>query len=148
MIDPASAATSFADRFYALTRRASLHPLDPNVCALVPFDVKSSALHKPQYQIYHTTVEQRRNAAFYICFCAADTDFVEVIPNRLAGEPLVTGGEYAAVNRSCETLLTPSACHFLSPCNALYRMPLRLLPAALDNIRACALDPNICYTNP
>ncbi|KAL1599743.1 hypothetical protein SLS60_007547 [Paraconiothyrium brasiliense] len=145
-IEPASAVVSFADRFYALIRFAGAHHADP---ILVPFDVKSSSSHRPRDQQYHTSVDQRRCAAFYICFCAADPAFVEVIPNGLAGEQLGgTSARGAAVNRSCEALVEPRAHHFLSPCNALYRMPVALLPVALDNIRACALDRSLRYTNP
>ncbi|KAF2442539.1 hypothetical protein P171DRAFT_497471 [Karstenula rhodostoma CBS 690.94] len=141
-IDPASPATSFADRFYAMTRRASAHPSDPGLCTLVPFDVKGSASHKLHNQKYKTTLDQRRHTAFYICFCAADPKSVEVIPNGLAGlagEQVPSGG-HAAVTRLCEALVTPCACHFLNPCNTLYSMLLELLPVALNNIRACVLD--------
>ncbi|KAL1612568.1 hypothetical protein SLS60_000796 [Paraconiothyrium brasiliense] len=146
-LDPLAPITSFADRHYALAQRVAANPSGTS-CTLIPFDVKSSTSHKPQKQKYRTTLEQRRLTAFFICLCAADPGFVEVIPNALARKQLVSGGRWVAVSRSCEALLDPQACHFLSACNSLYHMPLDLLPAALANIRAYALNASLRYTNP
>ncbi|PVI01131.1 hypothetical protein DM02DRAFT_491548, partial [Periconia macrospinosa] len=137
-IDDQRPDLNYADRFWELEQRLSR---EPGSQVLIPFDVKSRTSCKAEEQLYVTTVRQRQRVAFYICVCAANPRFVEVIPNRHGGEPIPeedvdNPARPVVANHSRRSLVQPSAYYSLSPCNSPYRMPLPLLYQAMDSIRA------------
>ena len=128
---------TYADRFWAVDQ-AQL-PTIPK--RLLLFDVKSKIAQLAGDQYYVTSIRQRREVAFYIGICVADPSFVELIPNLYQGRPGSTSrsqpdSDEVAVNTSRESHLPPSA-YVLDPCNAPYRMPLALLPRAIERVRSC-----------
>lgn len=140
---------NYADKFWELEQRLS-H--EPGSQILIPFDVKSRVSSKAEEQMYVTTIRQRQCAAFYICVCAANPRFVEVIPNQHGGKPIPhedveNPSRHVVVNYSRKSLVQPSAYHSLSPCNSLYRMPLPFLHQAIENIRASFFN-DTDYVNP
>ena len=118
---------------------------------LLLFDVKSTNCQLAGDQYYITTIRQRREVAFYIGICVVDPSFVELIPNLYQGRPGSTArsqpdGDEVAVNTSRVSHLPPSA-YVLDPCNAPYRMPLALLPRAIERVRYC-VQRGQPYVNP
>jgi hypothetical protein len=129
---------SFAKRFWDLDEQFKIHPRSRR---LVPFDVKSTVYNVPHKQIYATTLAQSETTAFYICICAADPRYVELIPN-VRYIPLQEGEDpkrkRVQVNSTKKSTLDSSVFGFLNPCDAPYRMPVALLPEAIRRIRNCA----------
>ena len=113
---------------------------------LLLFDVKSKISQEAGDQIYATTTRQEQDVAFYIGVCAADTSFVELIPNiyqQASPGPLESEDGPAlqnrklGVNTSRESKFRPST-YKLDPGMSSYRMPLILLPEAILRVRRCA----------
>ena len=110
------------------------------------FDVKSSSTLDSADQRYITTVGQRRRVGFYLCICAADPTFIELIPNERQ-DPASLGvssvnlqdekmGEAVRVTR--ESRLFAEAHGKLDQCGSPYRMPLAWLRVAIERVRRCA----------
>ena len=126
---------TYADRFWAVEQE-QLPTIPKN---LLLFDVKSSNTPLAGDQYYKTTIRQRREVAFYIGICVTDPSFVELIPNLYQGRSTARSqpdDDEVAVNTSRVSHLPPSA-YVLDPCNAPYRMPLALLPTAIERVRSC-----------
>lgn len=128
---------TYADRFWAVEQEQL--PTIPK--KLLLFDVKSNIAQLAGHQYYVTSIRQRREVAFYLGVCVADPSFVELIPKLYQGRPGSTSrsqpeDDEVAVNTSRVSHLLPSA-YVLDPCNAPYRMPLALLPRALERVRSC-----------
>ncbi|SMY30381.1 unnamed protein product [Zymoseptoria tritici ST99CH_1A5] len=132
--------TSFAERFWSLV---SHRPTD--LSEIVLFDAKSSSVVDGD-RIFYTSLGQRHGVGFHVCICGTDPDFVELIPNyqqkRAAFEP---GFEVAdeeqdiyTVNVRREYRLFGNAHGHLDQYGAAYRMPVAMLPAAIERVRACA----------
>ncbi|EUC49437.1 hypothetical protein COCMIDRAFT_1692 [Bipolaris oryzae ATCC 44560] len=142
---------NFIERFWQLNEEVRMNGGSPQFLSriLVLFDVKSKVSHKAGDQVYITTMSQRARVSFYICVCAANPGYVELIPNRFGGNecPANERGRDVAVNISRKSSLPPSAYGALSPCNSPYRMPIALLPEALQNICHCARGSGD-YVNP
>lgn len=122
---------TYVDRFWAVEQEQKL----------LLFDVKSNIAQLAGHQYYVTSIRQRREVAFYLGVCVADPSFVELIPKLYQGRPGSTSrsqpeDDEVAVNTSRVSHLLPSA-YVLDPCNAPYRMPLALLPRALERVRSC-----------
>ena len=138
---------TYADRFWAVDQE-QLPTIPKN---LLLFNVKSTNCQLAGDQYYITTIRQRREVAFYIGICVVDPSFVELIPNLYQGRPGSTArsqpdGDEVAVNTSRVSHLPPSA-YVLDPCNAPYRMPLALLPRAIERVRFC-VQRGQPYVNP
>lgn len=137
------ADSSFADRLWA-TEQASL--LSDTTSELLLFDIKSSFNFGHHYM---SSVFQKRRVAFYICISSADPSFVELIPNYNqseedysleSSESVTMGGDAnrkVSINNGRRCML-PLRSYRLDPTNAPYRMPVQLLPLAIDRVRACA----------
>ncbi|KAJ5028130.1 hypothetical protein PSV08DRAFT_190909 [Bipolaris maydis] len=141
---------SYTERFWRLNEevRAARGSQEHWARILVLFDVKSSISGFAEDQIYITSTKQQARIGIYIATCAANPNFVEIIPNRFSNSSLATQpNRKVAVNASRKSILPPSAYGFLSPCNSCYRMPLSCLPQALENIQRCARD-ETDYINP
>ena len=140
--------TSFADRFWDIDQRLRVEPTMTR-SKLLLFDVKSKISRYAGEQIYNSTTNQRHQVAFYIGICAADPSFIELIPNFYQN-PFSTSSPQddreVAVNASRISRLPPST-YKLDPCNAPYRMPLTLLPKAIEAVRRCAQGKSQ-YINP
>ncbi|KAJ6199179.1 hypothetical protein J3E72DRAFT_148811, partial [Bipolaris maydis] len=131
---------SYTERFWRLNEevRAARGSQEHWARILVLFDVKSSISGFAEDQIYITSTKQQARIGIYIATCAANPNFVEIIPNRFSNSSLATQpNRKVAVNASRKSILPPSAYGFLSPCNSCYRMPLSCLPQALENIQRC-----------
>ncbi|USP75476.1 uncharacterized protein yc1106_02750 [Curvularia clavata] len=141
---------TFGERFWQLNEHVRRYRHGPKHSErrLVLFDAKSKISGKAEDQIYKTSVKQQNRVAFYIGICAANPDYVELIPNYRAGTLLDNNEKRnVAVNISRKPRLPPSAYDSLSPCNSPYRMPIRLLPEALARIQRCAQGQG-AYSNP
>lgn len=137
----APASGNYTERFWDLNElvRMTRGSVEHRARKLVLFDVKSSTSERAENQIYITTIWQQEQTGFYLATCPADPSFVEVFPNRFAKHhSTALDGRKVAVNESRKAMVPPSAYGFLSPCNSSYRMPLSLLPQAIENIRRCA----------
>lgn len=124
--------TSFVDRFFTIDQR-----LPSEETTLVLFDIKGKVSLKAGDHIYSTTLKQRRQVAFYICICAADPTYVELIPNLYQGLPISSDEDASReifVNNSRVPYL-PLAAYRLDPSNSPYRMAFNLLPEALRRVR-------------
>lgn len=124
--------TSFVDRFFTIDQR-----LPSEKTSLVLFDIKSKVSGNAGDQIYSTTLKQRQQVAFYVCICAADPTYVELIPNFYQGLPIGPDEDASreiSVNNSRVSYL-PLATYRLDPSNSPYRMPFHLLPEALRRVR-------------
>lgn len=141
---------SFADRFSAIEQAEG-------EAKLILFDVKSKISQEAGDQIYATTTRQEHNVAFYIGICAADTSFVELIPNiyqQASSTPFESDLEDSpapknrqlGVNPSRESKLQPAS-YKLDPEMSPYRMPLLLLAEAIRRVRRCA-QAMVPYVNP
>jgi hypothetical protein len=130
-----STETGFADRLWKVEQDLRS---DSASHKLLLFDVKSSSARDAGEQVYITTIKQRRHVAFYLGVCASDPGFVELIPNLLQGfQGQDDDTREVAVNSSRKLSLHPTA-YRLDPFNAPYRMPIPLLPRALESVRLCA----------
>ena len=138
-------AASYANRLWVLMERARAAQCPE----LALMDVKSRVSGDAHEQIYITTIGQRARTAVFIGVCAANPDFIEVIPNLYAGRPFDKKheGRCVAVNISRKSLLPASAYGHLSPCNSATRMPIGYLDQALEGILACARGEGD-YVNP
>lgn len=122
------------------------------------FDVKSTVGGLPGSQRYCTTRLQQRRVAFYIGISASDPTFVEVIPNLFQDDQVLPHTPDSAhkdddmevrVNVSRCSRLPPSASGLLDQCGAPCRMPLAMLPQAMENMRRCLQSAGkIPYENP
>ena len=140
--------SSFADRLWA-TEQASR--LSETADELLLFDMKASFnfLHH-----YVSSLFQRRRSAFYICISSADPNFAELIPNYhqtvdFESDPGVMGGDEnrkVSVNNGRAPRL-PLRTYRLDPTNAPYRMPISLLPQAIERVRLSAQGKGV-YINP
>ena len=106
---------------------------------LLLFDVKSKISRIAGEQIYITTVRQRSKVAFYLGYCVADPQYVEIIPNYqqshpYEAEPDGDGSREVAVNRAKMSRF-PHHVYGLDPSNAPYRLPLRMLRRTLNQMR-------------
>ncbi|KAL6163521.1 hypothetical protein ACJQWK_11098 [Exserohilum turcicum] len=141
---------TLSERFWQLNEhvRRYRHAVEDSERRLVLFDAKSKISAKAEDQIYTTPITQRGRVAFYIGICAANPEYVDLIPNYRARTSIANEeSRNVAVNISRKSLLPPSAYGSLSPCNSPYRMPLSLLPEALACIQRCAQDRGT-YRNP
>ncbi|CAO2652463.1 Nn.00g007460.m01.CDS01 [Neocucurbitaria sp. VM-36] len=132
---------NFTERFWQLNEqiRMKRNSKEHWSRVLVPFDIKSCVGNRAEDQIYITKVGQRARVGFYIAVCAADPNYVELIPNRFSGNSSVElSKRKVAVNVSRKSLLPPSAYGSLSLCNSPYRMPISLLQQALNNMQHCS----------
>lgn len=122
------------------------------------FDVKSSAAVAAGQQQFESFFLQRAIVAFYVCVCAADPSWVEVIPNYGQDREIIEHGEYvvpdareialrAVVNITRTSWFPPLAYGMLDPCGTPYRMPRWMLSEAVTRMRACALGQQV-YVNP
>ena len=147
---------SFADRFWQMNYRADQldQKLKPE---MVLFDVKSAIGRYAEDHGYLTSERQRCRVAFYLCICAVDPCFVELIPNFFQKPSSASrytpndseeheSNDDKAVNSSRKSRLHPNA-YRLSPCNSPYRMPLALLPEALKRVRE-GIRQQTPYINP
>lgn len=137
-------STNFADRLWEAIRNARSQEGKPH--RLVLFDIKSTVSETAGDQVYITTHRQRQLVAVFINICAADTKFVDLIPNRYQGVAGQAGQEHVAINTSRESKL-PSQAYHLDPSTAPYRMPVHMLPEAIRRIRLCAMGHGD-YVNP
>lgn len=137
--------TSFVDRLW----KTKSH-FQSGASKLLLFDVKSKVSREAGDQIYNTSARQQNAVAFYIGICAADTSFVELIPNIYQNNGDGTEGpsenRELAVNISRASRLHASA-YRLDPCNSPYRMPLALLLEAIHRVRRCVQGKGP-YVNP
>lgn len=143
--------TSFVDRLAQVKSRFL-----PESRKLVRFDIKSKISQEAGDQIYNTSTHQQSAVAFYIGLCAADTSFVELIPNfhqHKEGTPAlgydpeeVLENRQGAVNDSRVSKLHASA-YKLDPCNSPYRMPFTDICEAIHRVRRTAQGKGI-YINP
>ncbi|EMD95255.1 hypothetical protein COCHEDRAFT_1201645 [Bipolaris maydis C5] len=132
---------SYTERFWQLDEQVRMFRNTSKHWSrvLVPFDIKSSVSNRPEDQRYITTVRQRARVGFYVAVCATNPEYVEIIPNRFSGEIIAdTNTRKVAVNLTRKSFLPPSAYGYLSPCNSPYRMPISLLPKAIESIKNCA----------
>jgi hypothetical protein len=137
----APVAGNYTERFWDLNElvRMTRGSIEHRARKLVLFDVKSCTSERAEHQIYITTIWQQEQTGFYLATCPVDPNFVEIFPNRFAKHHATAlDGRKVAVNESRKAMVPPSAYGFLSPCNSGYRMPLSLLPQAIENIRRCA----------
>ena len=119
--------------------------------SLLLFDSKGTFSGTAEHQVYITTTRQRQLAQFYVSTCAADPGFVELYPNYYAqtsSQETEAEERNVAVNLTRKALVHPTAYGHLSPCNAPYRMPVRLLSQAISQIRNCVRGATSIYTNP
>lgn len=146
---------SYAER---LMHIFSFEPDEEIMSEIVLFDVKSSSTDDEEsHRVYKTVEGQRRRVGFWVCISAADPHWVDVIPNRhqdaeaLAEfdpeEDLQGDRNDETINAWRDSRLHSAAHRFLDPCATPYRMPLVLLPLAIDLIRRCALGLGD-FTNP
>lgn len=142
---------NFTERFWKLNEDVRIDRGSSRFWSrlLVLFDIKSKVSRRAEDQIYTTPVSQRARVAFYICICAANPSYVELIPNRHGGENGSSDnrGRNVAVNISRKSFLPPRAYGALSPCNSPYRMPIALLSEALQSMAECARGSGD-YVNP
>lgn len=131
--------TSFADRFWLADQQQRDPDPSDEPSKLLFFDVKSTTSAVAGHQIYETSINQRRHVAFYICICASEPGFVEIIPNRHQGirYPLDQESRTVAVNTP-RTSRLPCHVYKLDPSGSPYRMPITLLLEAIARIRLCA----------
>ena len=99
-------------------------------CRLVLFDVKSTTARSAGSQRFFSTVGQSESVSFYVCVCATDASFVEVIPNT----DQWSGG---VIGVHCTSFLRPSS-YGVDPAHAPYQMPLSCLLEAFRRIRLVA----------
>lgn len=119
---------------------------------LMLFDVKSTVADQAGNQSYLTTIGQRRRVAFYVCINAADTTFVEIVPNlhqdpssgRIADED---DTREVLVNMTRVSMVPPSAYGSLDQCQTPYRVPLCAVADTIAAIRRCWTDSSV-YSNP
>jgi hypothetical protein len=118
---------NYTERFWQLNEQVRMfrNSTQHSRRALVLFDIKSSVSRHAQDQIYITQAQQQAQVGFYIAICAANPDYVEVIPNRFGGNIESLDKRKMAVNLSRKSYLPPTAYGSLSPCNSPYRMPIR-----------------------
>lgn len=140
---------SFADRFWEVDSRQ----LTSDASHLALIDIKSSVQEDQQYL---TALGQRRRVAVYICLCAADPSFVDVIPNFFQDtsttfDPSADFTEaekrYVLVTFMRESRIPSKACGGFDQSTSPYRMPLRLLLQAIERIRA-HIRGEAVYINP
>jgi hypothetical protein len=126
---------------------------------LLLFDIKSTVAGEAGSQAYITPIHQRRIVAFYIGVCAANATFVDLIPNFLqeaealeskspTDKPQGRAEKEVAVNVTRVSCLPASAYGGIDQCMSPYRMPLWVLPEAIELVRECAIDPSKVYINP
>ncbi|THX26721.1 hypothetical protein D6D10_09645 [Aureobasidium pullulans] len=75
------ANSNYADRFWRIDQQQR-NPDLRTENEMLYFDGKSSSSAVAEGQVFLTTIKQRRLVAFYVCICANDPRFVELIPNR------------------------------------------------------------------
>ncbi|KAJ5062906.1 hypothetical protein J3E74DRAFT_266404, partial [Bipolaris maydis] len=103
---------SYTERFWRLNEevRAARGSQEHWARILVLFDVKSSISGFAEDQIYITSTKQQARIGIYIATCAANPNFVEIIPNRFSNSSLATQpNRKVAVNASRKSILPPSA---------------------------------------
>lgn len=127
--------TSFADRLW---ESQQADPSTGGASELVLFDVKSKVSEVAGDQVYLASRQQHSLMAFFIGICAADTTFVEVLPNFSQGRQFdEDSADHSAVNTSRQSKLDPST-YRLDPSNSPYRMPAYMLQEAIYRVRRCA----------
>ncbi|THW06077.1 hypothetical protein D6D25_08138 [Aureobasidium pullulans] len=141
------ANSNYADRFWRIDQQQR-NPDLRTENEMLYFDGKSSSSAVAEGQVFLTTIKQRRLVAFYVCICANDPRFVELIPNRYQG--LETPGrletDEVIVNTARHSRLPPSA-YRLDPSGSPRRLPLALLPEAIHRIVLCVRNQQD-YVNP
>jgi hypothetical protein len=142
------ATTSFAERLWNVF---SYEPEEDFMSDLIYLDVKSgSADDERSHQDYMSIEGQCRKVGVWVCISAANSAWVDVIPNRhQTPEGLMTFDSETPFDDSQRKVqhvgaLRDSRLHnaahgFLDPCATPYRMPLSMLPEAITRIRRCAL---------
>jgi hypothetical protein len=138
---------SWADRHHIVSQDVKRQP---GIKRFLYFDVKSkTSAAVAGTEVYSTNVLQRSRVAFYIGICASDPSFVEVIPNyhQSRFDNLFDAEKrYVAVNITRKLPFERVSYRF-DPTSAMFRMPIRLLPEAIDRISQCAQGKGH-YTNP
>lgn len=131
--------------------------------SILLFDVKSSTSAVAGSQSYIGAEGQRQQVAFWICICAADPTFVELIPNMSQSdnanvlpspdaESAADGQETAkkrelAINITKQSKLPIETYSGLDQCGSPYRMPISHLVKAIEQVRCCVLN-GTPYQNP
>jgi hypothetical protein len=140
--------STYAARFWQVDQRQRYPDLSDKACELLLFDVKSTTSAIAGGQVYLTTFRQRREVAFFVCICANDPTFVELIPNYYQHVKNLDrlDNEEVAVNNARHSKLPPSA-YRLDPAGSPRRLPIALLPEAISRIRQCAQNQQD-YINP
>ncbi|KAK3075567.1 hypothetical protein LTR53_001005 [Teratosphaeriaceae sp. CCFEE 6253] len=141
----------YAHRFWKVQ---SLEP--PQWPKLLLFDAKSTISNTAGHQTYVTSKQQRAHVAFYLGISAANTGFVELVPNyyqqpealdlELQPEDMPSDESYAA-NFTRVARLPTSAYDGLDPCGAPHRLPIALLSEAIQGVRRHAQGHEV-YRNP
>lgn len=139
---------SFADRFWDLECRQ----LGTARSEILLVDFKST-IDADQHLL--TTVAQRRRVAVFIAVCAGNTSMVDVIPNYMQDPTAfhedghVDEGDRRGVSFAFTgtSRLGPLSAGGLNLSNSPYRMPLRLLPTAINLIRGHVRGERV-YRNP
>ncbi|GAB7356119.1 hypothetical protein MBLNU459_g6719t1 [Dothideomycetes sp. NU459] len=145
---------SFADRFWDLDQRQVVEEM---ASELLLFDIKSSIGDAAGAQSYMANTNQQQETAFFLGICAADTSYVELIPNFAQDKGLACGNAFADVERkpsrhyrthiARESRLPSEAYGALDQCSSPYRMPIGMLTQAIDIVRRCIVSGGH-YTNP
>ncbi|SMR65180.1 unnamed protein product [Zymoseptoria tritici ST99CH_3D1] len=107
--------------------------------------MKSSTDGQAGLQAYTTTQEQRNRAAFFVGICASDPTFIELYPNYCQDSAVLQGDAASTPDAKIKTVvnttrtcrLPPSTYGWLDPCASPYRMPIYMLPRAVEAIIAC-----------
>lgn len=143
------ASDSYADRLHILNTSAERPGYTER---LVLFDVKGKRAGEAKSKATHnTSTFQHRQVAFYLCICAQNLDFVELVPNyhQDTSQPALPQSqeEKESCLYSSRASRLPFSTHGLDPTVAQHRMPIVFLPEALQRVRNCALDGSV-YINP
>lgn len=125
---------NYADRFFDLWQRQRTLSRPHK---LVLFDVKSTTGRDAHSQRPTITATQLTHAAFFVCLHAADTDYVELIPNTYKTAGRMPGMKLPLDPRS----------YVANPEELPSRMPITILPEVIRRIRAAAIG-GPAYVNP
>lgn len=141
---------SYAHRLWTLISQ------DPSVASqLLLFDMKSSCDDGEGAQRFKTSVGQQNRVAFFLCICAADPRFVDLMPNMSQNAEALKPGSELPVNEQDQVtidMFRPSrlfamAHGSLHQGGTPFRMPISMLPEAIHRVRDCALGQGN-YANP
>jgi hypothetical protein len=134
---------TYAERFLCLWDH--MQSDEPHSRRIIPFDAKSSTGLEAGAQTYYTRSNQHSKTAFFITICASDPNFVSLIPNVPSARR--EGDTAFAASISKRLPVHGIAYGFLDPETAAHRMPIGLLPTAVERVRECVLTDKD-YVNP